>query len=377
MASQYLEKANIPENLIPSDPRFGCGPSVIPMEYLDRLKEYGPHFLGTSHRKPAVKNLGKDIQAGLLKYFGLSDDYLVVFGNGGATQFFDICGLNLVKNKSVHYVCGEFSSKWHKSHNMIPGITAEKVAVDFGKGINPKNHADADMVCCTLNETSTGVILSDLPEMDDDTLLCMDATSGGGQVDCDLKKVDVFFFGPQKVFGSEGGLFIAIMSPKALKRAAELKDRPDFYRPQMMDLQTLIDNSEKHQVFNTPSISTMFFLNEQIKEMNKVGYAGVIKEGQRKAKHLYDWAESKDYLRPFIEAPEFRSTVVATIDVDDRINADDLVKELEAKKWVYDINAYRKLGRNQFRISMFHNVKFDDLQKLTELLSTVIEANLA
>lgn len=376
MTTNYLEKAKITDDLIPSDPRFGCGPSAIPMEYLEAVKELGPHFLGTSHRKPAVKNLGKDIQEGLKKYFNLSDDHLVVFGNGGATQFFDICGLNLVRKKSAHFVCGEFSQKWYKSHKMIPGIETELIDVEFGKGITPKDVDGSDMVCCTLNETSTGVIVDEFPTVGEDTLLCVDATSGGGQVACDLSKIDVFFFGPQKVFGSEGGLFIAIMSPKALKRAEELAGRENFYVPQMMNLATLIDNSEKHQVFNTPSLTTMFFLNEQIKRMNATTYAGVVEEGKKRAELLYSWAESKDYLKPFIEEKQYRSTVVATIDVDDKIDAEGLVKELEAKKYVYDINAYRKLGRNQFRIAMFYNIKFEDLQKLTNLLSTVIEANI-
>lgn len=376
MSTNYLEKANITPEMLPSDARFGCGPSVIPMEYVDGLRELGANLLGTSHRKPAVINLGKEIQSGLLKYFGLSDDYLVVMGNGGATQFFDICGLNLVKNKSAHFVCGEFSQKWYKSHKMIPGIEAEMIEVPFGQGITPKDVTGADVVCCTLNETSTGVIVDEMPTVGEETLVCVDATSGGGQVACDMSKVDVFFFGPQKVFGSEGGLFLAIMSPKALKRAEELKDRPDFYRPQMMNLQTLIDNSRKHQVFNTPSLSTMYFLNEQIKRMAASGYESVVADGKKRAELVYSWAQSKEYLKPYIEEAKYRSTVVATIDVDDRVDATALVKELEAKGYVRDINAYRKLGRNQFRIAMFYNIKFDDLQKLTTLLSTVIEANL-
>ena len=299
-----------------------------------------------------------------------------MLGNGGATQFFDICGLNLVRKKSAHFVCGEFSQKWYKSHKLVPGIEAESFEVEFGKGITPTDVDDSDLICCTLNETSTGVIVDELPVVGEDTLLCVDATSGGGQVDCDLSKVDVFFFGPQKVFGSEGGFFLAIMSPKALKRAEELANRDNFYIPQMMNLANLIDNSKKHQVFNTPSLTSMFFLNEQIKRMNVETYAGVVEEGKKRADLLYSWAESKDYLKPFIEEKKYRSTVVATIDVDDKIDATSLVKELEAKNYVYDINSYRKLGRNQFRIAMFYNIKYDDLKTLTNLLSTVIEANI-
>ena len=104
-------------------------------------------------------------------------------------------GLGLVEKKSAHYTCGEFSSKWYKSHAKIPWIEAENLAVDFGKGQDLKgSEHDADMICATLNETSTGVIINDLPEVREDQLLAIDATSGGGQVPCDLSKVDIFFF---------------------------------------------------------------------------------------------------------------------------------------------------------------------------------------
>ncbi|MGB0452953.1 MAG: aminotransferase class V-fold PLP-dependent enzyme [Bacteriovoracaceae bacterium] len=366
----------IPSELIPSDPRFGCGPSVIPMEHVDALREKGVHLLGTSHRKPAVKNLGSDIQSGLLKYFGLSDDYLVVFGNGGATQAFDAIGLNFVKKKSAHFVTGEFSKKWWMSHDLIPWIETEKLEVEMGQGMTPRMIEGCDLIATTLNETSTGVIVDELPDLDENTLLAIDATSGGGQVACDVKKVDIFFFGPQKVFASEGGLFIAILSPKALKRLDEMGESNKNYIPQMMNFQTLVDNSKKGQVYNTPSVSTMFLLNEQIKKMNERTYEGVIAEGQRRAELLYSWAEEKPYLKPFVEEEKYRSTVVATIDVDEKIPADELVKALESQKIVYDINSYRKLGRNQFRIAMFYNIAYSDLEKLTKLLSHAIESKL-
>ena len=371
-----FDTLEIPKNVIPTDPRFGSGPSLVPVEFLNALAKTGTEFMGTSHRKPAVRNVVKEIQDGLMKYFNLPSDYLVVMGNGGATLLFDMIALGLVEKKVSHFTCGEFSEKWFKSSKLVPWIEAEQVAVPFGKGINGKAVPGSDVIAVTLNETSTGVQISALPQVDANTLLAVDATSGGGQCPCDLSKVDVFFFAPQKVFASDGGLWIAIMSPKARARAAKIAGDKSRYIPDIMSWTHAITNSEANQTYNTPALATLFFMNEQVKEMNKLGYAEVQKLAQKKADLLYGWAESKPYLSCFIEEKEFRSIAVATIDVDSRVNCDDVIKFLEKKKYVYGIDGYRKLGRNQFRISMFHNISYDNLERLTKLLSHMIESKL-
>lgn len=358
----------IPKELKPTDPRFGAGPSLVPVQFIERLLETGPHLLGTSHRKKPVKGLCKGIQEGLKKYFSLPDDYSVVLGNGGATLLFDMIGLGMVEKKSVHYTCGEFSKKWYKSHHKIPWIQAEEKAVDFGAGLQIENDPTADMICATLNETSTGVIINNLPEVDDQTILAVDATSGGGQVPCDLSKVDLFFFSPQKVFASEGGFFVAIMSPKARERALRLAGDSSRYIPEIMNWKLAIDNSDKNQTYNTPSISTLFFLNEQVKKMNEEGYENVVKSGFDKANHIYNWASTHSMLSCFIEDEQYRSNVVCTVDVHESIPVDEILVSLEEQKVVYGIDAYRKLGRNQFRIGVFNNVSMEDVKTLTNLL---------
>lgn len=370
-----FENFNVPEELIPSDPRFGCGPSLIPVEFINNLAKTGVHLLGTSHRKSAVKNLVKEMQDGLRSYFNVPKDYEVVIGNGGATFLFDMIGLGLVKKKSAHFTCGEFSNKWYKSHAAIPWIEAQEFASKAGEGCDPKFVQGADLIAVTLNETSTGVQVTQMPKVDADTLLCVDATSGAGQVPCDVSTVDVFFFSPQKVFASEGGFFVAIMSPKALARAAEIAKDSSRYIPPIMSWDFAIDNSTKNQTYNTPSISTIFFLNEQVKLMNKLGYKEVVSMADKKAKMIYDWAEAKPYLSCYITDAKFRSNAVATINLDEKFPADDLINLLEKKKLVYGIDAYRKLGKNQFRISLFHNITISDLEKLLRIISLAVESN--
>lgn len=370
-----FENYKTPDELRPSDPRFGCGPSLIPVQFLEKLAATGQELLGTSHRKPAVKNLVKELQEGIATYFNMPKDYQVVLGNGGATLLFDMISLGLVRKKSTHFTCGEFSSKWYKSANSVPWIDAEEFKAEFGEGIVGKNVDGADLVAMTLNETSTGVQIDGLPEMDDDTLLCIDATSGAGQVPCDVSKVDMFFFSPQKVFASEGGLWIALMSPKALDRAKEIEGNKDRYIPGIMSFDTAISNGLKNQTYNTPSISTLFFANEQVKLMNEFGgYTKACEYAEQKAKLLYNWAEEKDYLSCYVSEDRFRSRAVATINLDEKYNASEVIAAFTKEGSANGIDSYRKLGKNQFRISLFHNVKIEDLEKLTKMISLAIEA---
>ena len=368
-----FENFKIPQNLIPSDPRFGCGPSLVPVDFMKRLAETGVHLMGTSHRKPTVRNLVKEAQDGLRKYFKVPNDFHVVLGNGGATCLFDMISLGIVEQKSAHFTCGEFSQKWYKSAKAVPWIEAQEIAAPMGEGIDAKDIADADVICATLNETSTGVQLPGLPQIHSNALLAIDATSGAGQVPCDVSKCDIFFFSPQKVFASDGGLWIAIMSPKAIERALKLAEDKKRYVPPFMNWKSAITNSEKNQTYNTPSIATIFFLNEQLKIMNPLGYDKVCSLADDKARLLYSWAESKPYLSNYIKEDKYRSRAVACINVDEKYPTDDLIKLFEKERIVYGIDAYRKLGKNQFRISMFHNIKIEDLDKLTKLISQAIE----
>jgi phosphoserine aminotransferase len=369
-----FENFKVPKELIPSDPRFGCGPSLVPVEFLKKLAETGAHLMGTSHRKATVKNLVKEAQDGLKKYFQVPDNFLVTLGNGGATFLFDAIGLGFVQKKIAHFTCGEFSEKWYKSSKIIPGIEAQQFSVGPGEGIEGKDVADADVIAVTLNETSTGVQIPGLPKIHEGALLAVDATSGAGQCPCDVSKVDIFYFAPQKVFASEGGIWIAILSPKAIARAKQIAEAKTRYIPPIMSWMHAIENSEKNQTYNTPAIASIFFMNEQVKLMNQLGYARVVEGAKKKAGLLYGWAQSKPYLKPYIKEEKFRSVAVATIDVDEKYKMEDLAKVLEKQKIVYGIDAYRNLNRNQLRISLFHNIKYEDLEKLTKLVSLAIES---
>jgi phosphoserine aminotransferase len=370
-----FEKFIVPKDLIPSDPRFGVGPSLIPTEALQKLAQTGHELLGTSHRREAVRNIVKEMQEGLRSYFKLPADYEVVIGNGGATLLWDMMGLGMIEKAPYHFICGEFSDKWFRANKNIPWLKPDSTKVEFGKGVNPEDKDGFDFIACTLNETSTGVMLSELPQVAADTILAIDATSGAGQIAIDFKKSDIYYFSPQKVFASEGGFYVAIFSPKAIERAQKISKDNSRFIPESFKWSHAIENSRQNQTYNTPAISTIFLLNEQVKLMNKLGEDKVVQEAKRKAELMYGWANEKSYLSPFIQEEKFRSQAVATIDLDEKFNAEDLANRLRGLGTVYDIDAYRKLGRNQFRISMFHNVSYENLEKLTRIISLAVESN--
>jgi phosphoserine aminotransferase len=367
----------VPKDLLPSDPRFGVGPSLIPSEAVYNLARKGSTLLGTSHRKMPVRNLVKEMQEGLNSYFKLPREYEIVIGNGGATFVWDLIGLGLVEKSSAHFICGEFSDKWFRAHSHIPWIKATPFRVDFGQGINPSEEAGHDVLCTTLNETSTGVQLTKIPKLKNpETLMAVDATSGAGQISIDFSQVDIYYFSPQKVFASEGGFYISIMSPKAIGRAEMIAAEKTRFVPESMKWTNAIENSRNNQTYNTPAISTIFFLNEQVKLMNKIGEEKVIEEARKKAKFIYGWAEEKPYLSPYIQQKEFRSQAVATIDLDPKFSVDDLTKMLRDQNVAFDIDGYRKLNRNQLRISLFHNITLENLEKLTKVISLAIESEM-
>ena len=355
----------LPENY---DPRFGSGPSKVPTRFIEQLLETQPHYLGTSHRRPMVVSLVQELHENLRSFFELPADFEILIGNGGASFFFDMIGLGLVEKKSHHFCMGEFSHKWLKAHQNIPWIETEVSEVDYGKGIEV-TAVDADTICCTLNETSTGVITKSFPKVDRHTLLAVDATSGSGQVPCDISKVDVYFFGPQKVFASEGGTYLAFLSPKAIARAQKIA-KSNRYIPTIMDFAKTLEFSKKFQTLNTPSLSTLFYLNCELTELNaRGGYPNLLKEAREKADLIYSWAEKHPKLRPLVDEPSFRSTACATLLVDESIDLKSILDQLRGEKLVYDIEGYRKVETQHIRIGLFDQISLQDLKGLTDILS--------
>jgi phosphoserine aminotransferase len=365
----------IPADLKPADGRFGCGPSKVRPEQVAALAGRGAAFLGTSHRQKPVKSLVGRVRAGLAELFSLPEGYQVVLGNGGSTAFWDAATFGLVRERALHLAYGEFSAKFAESTKGAPFL-ADPVIVKAEAGSAPQPVADpsCDVLAWAHNETSTGVMVPVVRPKGAtaEQLVVIDATSGAGGLPVDVREADAYYFAPQKSFASDGGLFIALLSPAALERVAEL-DQSDRWIPPFLSLATAVDNSAKDQTYNTPAVATLFLLAEQIDWMLGLGgLAGCTARTADSAHRLYTWAEKSAFATPFVAEPEHRSQVVGTVDLDDAVDAAAVAEVLRANG-IVDTEPYRKLGRNQLRVGMFPAVDPDDVAALTACVDWVVE----
>ena len=365
----------IPSELKPVDGRFGCGPSKIRPEALAALSASGNSILGTSHRQKPVKNVVKRVREGLTSLFNLPEGYEVVLGNGGSTAFWDIATFGLIEERSQHLVFGEFSSKFAAASKEAPFL-GEPTVIKSEPGSHPLAVAEAgiDVYALTHNETSTGVAMPILrPAGTDGALVLVDATSAAGGLMVDAKEFDTYYFAPQKSFASDGGLWIAIMSPAAIARAEKIKASGRWV-PAFFDLGIAIENSRLDQTYNTPALVTLMLLAEQVEWMNSNG--GLSFAAGRSAKSseiLYSWAEKTSYTTPFVTEAAMRSKVVGTINFDDAIDATKIAAALR-DNGIVDTEPYRKLGKNQLRIGMFPAVDPSDVEALTKCIDHVVAA---
>jgi phosphoserine aminotransferase len=365
----------IPDNLKPRDGRFGCGPSKIRSEALAALAASGSSVLGTSHRQKPVKNVVHRVREGLNSLFSLPEGYEVVLGNGGSTAFWDIATFGLIENKSQHLVFGEFSSKFASAAKEAPFL-GDPTVIKAEPGSHPQAAAEAgvDVYALTHNETSTGVAMPiKRPAGTDGALVLVDATSAAGGLDVDAKEFDTYYFAPQKSFASDGGIWLALMSPAAIARAEKIKASGRWV-PAFFDLGIAIENSRLDQTYNTPALVTLMLLADQIEWMNSNGglkfAAGRSAESSAK---LYSWAEKTSYTTPFVTDPAMRSKVVGTINFDEAIDATAVAAALRANG-IVDTEPYRKLGKNQLRIGMFPAVDPSDIDALTASIEYVVAA---
>ncbi|MCO1339306.1 phosphoserine aminotransferase [Kocuria polaris] len=369
------EQLTIPDNLLPADGRFGAGPSKVRRGQLDALLAAGTSVLGTSHRQAPVKNLVKSVQEGLLDLFKAPEGYEVVLGVGGSTAFWDIASFGLVENKAQHLSFGEFGSKFAKATDNAPFLASSSIITSApGTRPNPVAEPGVDLYAWPQNETSTGVAapVKRVAGADAGSLVVVDATSAAGGLDVDVSETDVYYFAPQKNFASDGGLWLALFSPAALERAERIA-ASDRWVPDFLDLKTAIDNSSKNQTYNTPSLSTLVTLDDQISWIrSNGGLDWATARTADSASRIYGWAEASAVATPYVVAAEDRSNVIATIDFDESVDAAAISKALRANG-VVDTEPYRKLGRNQLRIATFVAIEPDDVTALTRCIDYVLE----
>jgi phosphoserine aminotransferase len=362
----------LPPDALPSDGRFGSGPSKVRHAQVESLAQVWKSYLGTSHRQKTVKSEVGRLRAGLAELFTLPDGYEVILGNGGSTAFWDVATFGLIQDRAQFLSFGEFGAKFASGVRKAPFLGEPTIhSAEPGGAPHFELEAGIDSYCTPHNETSTGVSVTPHRVSGADGLMIIDATSAAGGLAVDIKETDVYYFAPQKSFGSDGGLWIAIMSPAALERVGQIKASGRWI-PDFLDLQTAIDNSRLDQTYNTPALATIHLMADQVDWFNaNGGMAWTTARTSESAGIIYGWAEASSIAQPFVADPTQRSAVVATIDIDDAIDATAITSTLRANG-IVDTEPYRKLGRNQLRIAVFPAVEPDDVRSLLHCIDLII-----
>jgi phosphoserine aminotransferase len=365
----------LPADLLPSDGRFGCGPSKVRPEAVEALAAVGTEYLGTSHRQARVLFEVGALRNGLAELFALPDGYEVLLGNGGTTSFWDAASFGLIAEKSQHLRFGEFSSKFAEVAAAAPHLHEPSfLFTDPGSHPLPVADPEVDAYCLTHNETSTGVAMPLERPAGAEGLVLVDATSAAGGLRFDPNEVDVYYFAPQKCLASDGGLWLAAVSPAAIERI-EAIHASGRWTPASLDLKIALDNSRKDQTYNTPALATIFLANQQVDWINQNGgLHWAAPRCDKSAEAIYGWAEASSYATPFVADPDQRSHVVATIDLDEAVVDALTVSAVLRANGIVDTESYRKLGRNQLRVALFPSIEPDDVAALTRCIDHVVEA---
>jgi len=361
----------IPPSLRPSDGRFGCGPSKVRP---DQLAALAGAPMGTSHRQQPLRALVGRVRSGVAELLGAPDGYEVALGNGGTTAFWDAAALGLVRERALHLVYGEFSRKFATVTESAPFL-ADPLLLRAQPGDAPAPAAlpGADVIAWAHNETSTGVMVGvQRPAGCGEALVLVDATSGAGGLPLDAAHADAYYFAPQKCFGSDGGLWLALLSPAAIERIEQIA-ATDRWIPESLSLAQALANSRSDQTLNTPAVATLAMLAEQLQWMlGEGGLEWCVGRTTASSQQLYGWAESSSYATPFVADTAKRSLVVGTIDLAGEVDAAQVAATLRANE-IVDVEPYRKLGRNQLRVGMFPAIEPGDVQALTACIDWVVE----
>lgn len=369
-----MTELTIPHALLPADGRFGAGPSRLRPAQLDAVSAAWRSVAGTSHRQPPVKHVVERVRAGLRDLYSLPTNAEVVLGNGGSTTFFDVAALGLVRSRAAHGQFGEFGAKFAAVTQAAPFLD-DSVIFDAPAGttVVPTAVDGADVYAWPHNETSTGAAAPVIrPEGIGEALVVVDATSAAGGMTAAVGDTDVYFFAPQKNLGSDGGLWLALMSERACERAVEIKASGRWI-PASLDVVTAIDNSRKNQTYNTPAVLTLLLLAEQIEWiLGEGGLEWAAGRTRESSGLVYEWATARAEATPFVANPAERSPVVCTVDFDDTVDAAWVAATLRANG-IVDVEPYRKLGRNQLRIATFVSIPPEDVVALLACLDYVLD----
>ncbi len=269
---------------------FAAGPAILPEPVLKEAQEQfwslpgvGMSILEISHRSKVFDKIIVEAKDGLKSLLGISDNYELLFLQGGASLQFSMIPLNLmVKNKKADYiVTGSWSKKAVKEAKRVGTVniaasTEEGNFKRIPKQEELKLDPQADYVHFTSNNTIFGSEWHKEPEVGNVPLVC-DASSDMLHKKIDVNKYALIYAGAQKNMGPSGVSFI-ILRKDMLERSSD-------------SLHTMLNyktHTENNSLYNTPNVFGIYIINLVCKWLKGLGgLDGMYKINKEKADILY------------------------------------------------------------------------------------------
>ncbi len=348
---------------------FSAGPCTLPTEVmLEAQKDFysykgqGLSVMEMSHRSKTYDDIIVSTEKDLRTLLNVSDDYAVLFLQGGASLQFSMVPLNIMapNNKADYIVTGAWSKKAVVEAKKVGEINIAATSADSNFNFIPKQDAfnfspDASYVHYTSNNTIFGTQFKTEPEVGDVPLVC-DASSDILSKPIDVNKYGIIYAGAQKNMGP-AGVALVIVKKSLLSRSPE-------------DLHTYMNYNthvKGNSMFNTPATYTIYIMGLVYKWLLKNGGLDAMqKVNEAKAKLLYDAIDNSDGYYKGAAATEDRSLMNVTYNLQNEELEKKFIKEATAKNFS-GLKGHRSVGG--IRASIYNAFPTTGVEELVQFMA--------
>lgn len=346
---------------------FSAGPAVLPESVLkeaaEEMMDYrgcGMSVMEMSHRSKVYDDIIKGAEQDFRELANISDDYRVLFLQGGANQFFAEVPMNMMKNRKAGYIItGQWAKKAYQEAKIYGEAVELASSADKTFSYIPDCSDlpitdDMDYVYICENNTIYGTKFKKLPNTKGKVLVS-DVSSCFLSEPFDITKYGVLYGGVQKNVGP-AGVVIAVI------RNDLITDDVLPGTPTMLKWKTQSDNDS---LYNTPPTYGIYICGKVFKWIKNMGGLSVMKEiNEEKAKILYDYLDESKLFKGTV-VPEDRSLMnVPFVTGNEELDA-KFVKEATAAGFV-NLKGHRSVGG--MRASIYNAMPKEGVAALVEFM---------
>jgi phosphoserine aminotransferase len=351
---------------------FTAGPAEMFPSFEQHLRSAVEEQIGSiSHRSQQFRNIYQHTADNLRILMNIPASHGIYF-TSSASEVWERIALNLVEKESFHLVNGSFSTKFHE-YTAAVGKNAIALKKPMGEGFDAAEiivPADAEIICTTQNETSTGVQMHiddihALKRANPDKLLAVDMVSSAPYPDLDFSLVDTAFFSVQKAFGLPAGLGVWIANEACLEKSKKIQKTEGLHIGGHHSLPVLWKNFQTFETPATPNVLGIYLLGKVAEDMNKIGIANLRKTTEHNADLLYDFFRKHDAYSVGVQTKKHRSQTVAVANT--VVPSADVIKKVKESGMI--IGAGYGAGKDsQIRVANFPATSTEQIEALIHVM---------